>query len=371
MPGLGRRLDARGGVDEVAGDHALPLGADGDGGLAGEHAGARPQARVELGHGGDEVERGAHGALGVVLVGDRRAPDGHHRVADELLDRAAVALDRRCARGRSSGRAARACPRRRAPPRRREADQVDEEHRHESPLGLRRRSRRGGALGAAERRPALAAELLARLVRGAAARAGDARAARRTPRRTSGPARFSVPQARRRSSAPTALDLRRALDALEPRPRRRAARRSPAPRPAAARPRRRGPRDEPLAVLEQRDGQPERDSRARGSVGARARAGRRRARSRRARAATSARSRAPWVVRARVCGAARARARQSHASRCAARRDRRVEPATTVDRPAHRCVDARSVGDRSRHARRRPPRRALHPLARSARVSDA
>ena len=41
----------------------------------------------------DELERGAHGALGVVLVGDRRAPDGHHRVADELLDRAAVALD--------------------------------------------------------------------------------------------------------------------------------------------------------------------------------------------------------------------------------------------------------------------------------------
>ena len=41
----------------------------------------------------DEVERGADGALGVVLVGDRRAPDGHHGVADELLDRAAVALD--------------------------------------------------------------------------------------------------------------------------------------------------------------------------------------------------------------------------------------------------------------------------------------
>ena len=36
---------------------------------------------------------GADGALGVVLVGGRRAPDGHHGIADELLDRAAVALD--------------------------------------------------------------------------------------------------------------------------------------------------------------------------------------------------------------------------------------------------------------------------------------
>jgi hypothetical protein len=33
-------------------------------------------------------------ALGVVLVGDRRAPHRHDRVADELLDRAAVPLDR-------------------------------------------------------------------------------------------------------------------------------------------------------------------------------------------------------------------------------------------------------------------------------------
>ena len=41
-------------------------------------------------------------ALGVVLAGDRRAPDRHHRVADELLDRPAVALDQRCGSGRSS-----------------------------------------------------------------------------------------------------------------------------------------------------------------------------------------------------------------------------------------------------------------------------
>ena len=35
----------------------------------------------------------AHGALRVVLVRDRRAEHGHDRVADELLDRAAVSLE--------------------------------------------------------------------------------------------------------------------------------------------------------------------------------------------------------------------------------------------------------------------------------------
>ena len=40
-----------------------------------------------------KLERGSHGPLGVVLARDRRTPDGHHRVADELLQRAAVAFD--------------------------------------------------------------------------------------------------------------------------------------------------------------------------------------------------------------------------------------------------------------------------------------
>ena len=38
---------------------------------------------------------GPDGALRVVLVRDGRAEDGHHRVADELLDRAAEALELR------------------------------------------------------------------------------------------------------------------------------------------------------------------------------------------------------------------------------------------------------------------------------------
>ena len=45
-------------------------------------------------HGVDELERHPHGPLGVVLLRDGRPPHGHDGVADELLDRAAVALDR-------------------------------------------------------------------------------------------------------------------------------------------------------------------------------------------------------------------------------------------------------------------------------------
>jgi hypothetical protein len=95
---LGRALDARGRVDEIAGDHALAARADGDSGLAGVHA--RAQAQLgdaelvgERRRRGDEIERRADRPLGVVLVRDGSPPDGHHRVADELLDDAAVPLD--------------------------------------------------------------------------------------------------------------------------------------------------------------------------------------------------------------------------------------------------------------------------------------
>ena len=41
----------------------------------------------------DELQAGTDRTLGVVLVGDGGAPDGHHRVSDRLLDRAAVPAD--------------------------------------------------------------------------------------------------------------------------------------------------------------------------------------------------------------------------------------------------------------------------------------
>ena len=41
----------------------------------------------------DELERGTNGTFGVVLVRDGGTPHRHDRVADELLDRAAVSAD--------------------------------------------------------------------------------------------------------------------------------------------------------------------------------------------------------------------------------------------------------------------------------------
>ena len=94
-------LQAGGGVDDVAGDEPLALlgpGAEGDDRLAGVDADPhlereRRVCRVQLGDRLEDAEAGPDGTLGVVLVGDRRAEDGHHRVADELLDGAPEALD--------------------------------------------------------------------------------------------------------------------------------------------------------------------------------------------------------------------------------------------------------------------------------------
>ena len=97
-PRLGRGLDARGCVDEVPGDQSLADGSDVHGSLAGQDSGASAEAGgahlvAEHGHGVDELERCPHRELGVVLLRRLRAPDGHHGVADELLDGAAVAHD--------------------------------------------------------------------------------------------------------------------------------------------------------------------------------------------------------------------------------------------------------------------------------------
>ena len=96
---LRRRLDPSGGVDAVADDHPL-VSVRLRGHLAGDHPGARlqPGRLGPLAEGGyriDDLERGPDGELGVVLLRLRHAPDGHHGVADEFLDRAAVALDDR------------------------------------------------------------------------------------------------------------------------------------------------------------------------------------------------------------------------------------------------------------------------------------
>ena len=135
--GLRLALDPRRGVDEVAGDHALPLGAERDCHLAGQDAGTGGELGVELGDGGDQVERRAHRPLGVVLVRDGRAPDRHHRVADELLDRPAVAFDQPAAGVEVGGQQLARVLGVTLLRGRREADEVGEEDGDVAPLGRR------------------------------------------------------------------------------------------------------------------------------------------------------------------------------------------------------------------------------------------
>ena len=75
-------------VDRIA--RREPLGRAGDD-LAGRDA--DPPVDPELGEGVAHLDRRPAGAKGVVLVQHGHAEDRHHRVADELLDRAAVCLD--------------------------------------------------------------------------------------------------------------------------------------------------------------------------------------------------------------------------------------------------------------------------------------
>ncbi len=185
-PGLCRALRARCRVDQVSGDHALPFGVDGDGRLAGLHRGAKlePLRACGLRERVDrvnEVERGADGTLGVVLARDRGTPQRHHRVADELLHRAAVALDHRARRVEVAGLQLPHVLEVAALRQRRVADEVGEQDADEPSLRLRRPSRRGcrRCHRRGQRCSALATELAVGRVGGSARRArhGERRAA--------------------------------------------------------------------------------------------------------------------------------------------------------------------------------------------------
>jgi hypothetical protein len=90
LAGSGALLEPRRDVDGVAGREAL--GAP-DHDLAGVDADPRidPERRKRVAH----LDRRPHGTQSVVLVRLRHAEDGHDRVADKLLDAAAVPLDDR------------------------------------------------------------------------------------------------------------------------------------------------------------------------------------------------------------------------------------------------------------------------------------
>ena len=136
----------------------------------------RPSS-AELGQGVAHLDRGAHGAERVVLVHDRDAEDGHHGVADELLDAAAMALHDRlhplevaCEERAQAFGVERLAQRGRP-------GEIAEQHGDDLPLLVRRRRGRllGAALGAEpERRFRLEA---ATRTRGHAASLGGARRA--------------------------------------------------------------------------------------------------------------------------------------------------------------------------------------------------
>ncbi len=97
------RLEPCSHVHRVARDEGLPrrrvTGHDRPGVDAGANAEVDSPAllelAVQLAERGSHLGRGPHRSQWVVLVHRRRAEDRHHRVPDELLDRAAVALDHR------------------------------------------------------------------------------------------------------------------------------------------------------------------------------------------------------------------------------------------------------------------------------------
>ena len=98
MAGLAELLQSLRGVHDVAHRGRVAAGAHrADEHLAAVHADAHLHRDLDLG--GDALhrllhaERGAHGPLGVVLVGDRRAEQGDDLVADDLVEPAAEGGD--------------------------------------------------------------------------------------------------------------------------------------------------------------------------------------------------------------------------------------------------------------------------------------
>ena len=88
--GRSRGLQPRRGVDHIAHGRVVASGPQRtDEHLAGVHADAHPDGQVQVGRqlpdGSLHPQRCSHGALGIVLVGDRRAEEGHDGVAQDLV----------------------------------------------------------------------------------------------------------------------------------------------------------------------------------------------------------------------------------------------------------------------------------------------
>ena len=170
------------------------------GGLAGEDRAAGrqvgdPGSITQVPDGIDQLEGRAHRSLGVVLVRGRGAPDGHDRVADELLDGAAVPIDDLARRLEPAAQqlahrlgVARLGDRGRA-------DEVDEQDRDETALGAARR--RAG-------RPAARGRRAAGLGRRGSLRGSPARSSRGRPHspQNRSPGRFAAPHVGQARASP-------------------------------------------------------------------------------------------------------------------------------------------------------------------------
>ena len=194
--GAGRRhrLQARCGIDEVAGDHPLAHRPQGHGRFAGEDPGADLEGSPgdrEATDRLDQLEPGTDRTLGVILVRGRRSPHGHDGVTDEFLDRPAVTPDDVGSDLEVPGQQLADRLRIAILGQRREADQIREEDGHHPPFGGARvgdgicadgRQARGHRLRIADGRAALAAEPVRRRVGRATggARRDEATAAGRT-----------------------------------------------------------------------------------------------------------------------------------------------------------------------------------------------
>ncbi len=143
LPRLRRLLQPGGDVDCIPGRKAL-LGAGDD------LARGDPDAAldVELGQDLAHLDRRPAGAQGIIFVRDGHPEDRHDSVADELLDRATVALDNRLHPLEVAGKERPECFRVGRLPERRRADDVAEEHRYDLALLRGPCGRRGPALRA-------------------------------------------------------------------------------------------------------------------------------------------------------------------------------------------------------------------------------
>ena len=141
VAGRGRRLHPGCGVDRVTGDHRLTVGGKRGRDGAGDDTrargeSARPYPLTQRGDLGHQVHRGPDGSLCVSLDGHRRSPDGHHGVADELLDEAAVSPDHLAGKVEVLGQELADLLGVAALAERGEADQVDEHDRAQPAFGL-------------------------------------------------------------------------------------------------------------------------------------------------------------------------------------------------------------------------------------------